>query len=186
MKSKRYRKVLNLFRKRGFEVIEVRIKWKNNTMTDYVNQFLHNYKPKKESYLFGFSFGAVIALLSAKKAMPECLILCSLSPYFREDLPMTRKIWGKTIDKYFKKKDLDDLKKYSFQKVAKGVRCKTILLAGDMECVIRGKNNPIVEDRARDAKRRIKNSHLIIVKNGKHDISQKEYNAALRKVINRL
>lgn len=185
-KYKRYKKILPLFMSRGFEVIPVKIKWKNNTMTDYVNQFLKNYKPKKDSYLFGFSFGAMITLISARKVKPKMLILCSLSPYFKEDLPAVKQIFGKPLKKYFKKRDFEDLEKYSFNKIAKNVKCETILIAGDREVVIRRKNYPIVLNRSKEAKKKIKYSKLVVVKNGKHDISQKVYLNAIKKILYKL
>lgn len=184
-KKKRYKKALDLFRKKGFRIIEVRIIWKNKTMTDCMNQFLKT-KPKKGSYVFGFSYGAMIALISASSVKPKTLILCSLSPYFKEDLTATRHVYGKKFDKYCKKHDFEDLKKYSFNKIAKHVKCRTILIAGDKETVVSGKNYPLVLNRALDAKKRIKNSSLVIIKNGKHDISQKQYHDAIKKVIYKL
>ena len=164
---------------------EVSIDWKKQSMSSFVNQFL-KIKPAKGSYVFGFSYGAMIAVISARKIKPGMLILCSLSPYFSEDIGRTKAVYGKRLDKYHSKKLLDGFKKYRFNRIAKSIECKTLLLAGDKETIIRGKNRHLVLNRAKDAKSRIRNSRLIIVRNGKHNIAGKEYDAALRKVINRL
>ena len=84
IRYKRYKKILPLFTSKGFEVVPVEIKWKKHVMTDYVSQFLKEYKPKKGSYIFGFSFGSMIALISARKVRPKAIILCSLSPYVND------------------------------------------------------------------------------------------------------
>lgn len=182
-KHKRYRKVIRLFRLKGFKVIRANINWKGRTMTGYVKQFVNDYKPKKDSYLFGFSFGAIIAMISAKKIRPKLMVLCSLSPYFKEDLMSTRQIFGKTLNKYFTEKDFKNLAKYSFADVVKGVKCRTIIIAGDKETVVNKKTYPIVLKRAREARRMIKNSMLIVVKNGKHDISQPPYFNEIKKIV---
>ena len=182
---KRYKKVIELLWKKDFIVIGVRIDWKKQSMHDYVEQFLKT-MPEKNSYILGFSYGAMIALLSARKVKPKILILCSMSPYFKEDLDATISAYGKKLEKHHTKRLLEGFKKYPFGSIARHVMCKTVLIAGDKETVIRGKNYRLVLNRAKDANAKIKNSQLIIVKNGKHDIAQKEYNAALRKVINKL
>src|SRR3989338_353910 len=161
IRYKRYKKILPLFTSKGFEVVPVEIKWKKHVMTDYVSQFLKEYKPKKGSYIFGFSFGSMIALISAKKVRPKAIILCSLSPYFKEDIPEMKRIFGKKLDKYFSKKDFEDLEKCSFRKVVKGVKCKTILIVGDREIVVRKKTYSSVLDRSNEAKRLLRGSRLI-------------------------
>jgi len=183
--QKRYKKSISLFKRLGFNVIEVKIEWKNKVMSDYVNQFLAM-KPKRGSYIFGFSLGAMIAFISANRVKPKTMILCSLSPYFKEDLARSRQIYGKIFDKYFKKRDTDDLKRHSFSKIANRVKCKVIIFAGDKEDLYKGKYTPNVILRAKEAKKMVRNSRLIIVRNGKHDISQPQYHNAIKKVIYKL
>jgi len=49
----------------------------------------------KNSLIIGFSFGAMVAFIASQKIRPKKLILCSLSPYFNEDLKKLRKGWKK-------------------------------------------------------------------------------------------
>ncbi len=175
--KKRYGKIIKFFEEKKFKVIPVKITWKRKVMTDYVEQFLCSFKknPSEKIYLFGFSFGAVIALLSSLKIKPEILILCFLSPFFKEDIPLTKKSWKKIIGK----KRIADFKKYSFNEIAKKIEYKTFLIAGDKEGLE-------VDRRIKSAKKLIKNSELIISKNSKHNISQKEYIKTIEEVIMKL
>jgi len=182
-RNKRYKKLIHVFRSRGFEIIRINIKWKNRTMTDYVNQFLEKYKNNKNSYIFGFSFGAMIAFIASQKIMPKLQILCSLSPYFKEDLKETRKIFGKDLKRYFTEKQFEDLNKYAFNKIVKNVKCRTILIAGGREMIVHSKKYDHLIKRTKEAANKIKDSKLIIVENGGHDISQKEYLSAIKQIV---
>ena len=178
LKQKGYGKVARFFEEKGIEPIHVNIKWKQNSeelFKDYTRQFLKVYRKPKgaEVYILGFSYGATIAFLSAVKTKPTAFILCSLSPYFKEDLKNLRPAWLKWWKKSFVESD------YSFDKLAPKVKSNTYLIVGSKEhksCLIR----------AKDAKKKIKNSHLIIAKNAKHKIGQKEYLETIKKVISKL
>ena len=172
--QKEYREVISLFRARNFAVRPIRISWGYHIMSDYSKEFLKqlNHKPDDRVYLFGFSFGAMIAFITAAQLKPRALYLCSLSPYFKEDLPSLKKWWKK----YWGKQRMKDFHQFSFNKLAKEIRCKTILIVGDKE-------GEEVMNRAKDARKRIKNATLIVVKGAKHNLAQKEYLGAVRKII---
>jgi predicted alpha/beta hydrolase family esterase len=86
---------------KNFKIIFIQINWNNKTMSDYIEQFCYIYKSNKgtSNYVLGFSYGAMIALLSAKRTNPNKLLLCSLSPYFSEDIPTMNKCWKAFIGK---------------------------------------------------------------------------------------
>ena len=81
--------------KDGFRVVPIAISWGGSTIADNTEFFLKKYAEKldklnissKDVYLLGFSYGALIAFLAATKISVKGLILCSLSPFFKEDLP---------------------------------------------------------------------------------------------------
>ena len=82
----KHKKLENIFKKNGVEPIFVKIDWnykKPAEFKHFIKDFLDVYeKPKNvRVYIFGFSFGASIAFLSASKTKPDRLILASLSPY---------------------------------------------------------------------------------------------------------
>ena len=173
-----YGKIAKYFESVDITTIQVSINWRKHTLErfdDYVEDFLKQYKKEKNTqvYVLGFSFGAMIAFLTAIKTKPDALILCSPSPYFEEDLKIMKPSWLKWWRKNFTKSD------YSFTKLAEKIGTKTYLLVGEKE-------DEICIHRAKDAKKKIKNSMLTIIKSGQHKIGQKEYLEALRKVINKI
>ncbi|HLD97814.1 MAG TPA: hypothetical protein VI815_00650 [Candidatus Nanoarchaeia archaeon] len=167
--NKNYLKISHLFP--NTKSIVININWKNKVFSDYINdtrkQFIH--KKSDEVYLLGFSFGAIIALMLASKVKPKKLFLCSISPYFSEDIPKMKNSWKS----WFGKKRIEDIKKYNFNKITKQIKSNTIILAGDKE----GKQLLL---RSKEANKKIKNSKLIIIINGKHNLFQEEYLNALR------
>lgn len=177
-KQKGYGRVANLFKEAGIETTQIKIDWsagKSQSFKNCVEQFLRQYKKYKniKTYVLGFSYGAVIAFLSQPKNNPDALILCSLSPYFQEDLKKLPPKWIRWWRKHFKNSD------YSFNQLAPRITVKTFLIAGDKE-------GPDILRRAKAAKKLIKKSALIIAKGAKHNIGQKEYLKAIQRVIGKL
>ena len=69
----RYKKLASVLRLKGYEVEQIKIDWKKPLSANM-------FEPLKDSTIVGFSFGAVLAYLIAKKYPLEKIILCSLSP----------------------------------------------------------------------------------------------------------
>ena len=166
--SKRgYGKIAKMFEFRGIVPIHVEINWgdkKSVNFTDYTMQFLKLYKKQKdiEVPIFGISFGAMIALLVASRIKPKSLVLCSLSPFFEEDMKNIKPAWLKWWKEHYIGGD------YSFTKLAPSIKYETYLIVGDKEhksCIIR----------ANDAKKKLLNSHLYVAVGAKHADHQKEY-----------
>lgn len=177
-KQKGYNKIAGFFKEKGIDSIHLDSNWnkvKTGQCKNYADQFFKKFKRKKceKIYVWGFSFGAVVAFLTAAKIKPDILILCSLSPYFREDLVKLRPAWLKDWNKNFKNND------YSFNEIAKNINAKTFVISGDREGIE-------VERRARAAKRLIKNSSLFFAKGARHNINQKEYLDTIKKIIYKL
>jgi pimeloyl-ACP methyl ester carboxylesterase len=173
-----YDKVAAFFEEQDIKPVHMEIGWlkrKPGKFKYFVADFLKKYKKNKgtETYVLGFSFGAIIAFLTAQKLKPKAIILCSLSPYFKEDLPKLNPEWVKWWRETFSDGD------YVFTKLAKNVKVRTYLIVG-------GKDYVSCIRRAKDAKRKIKGSTLTIAKGAKHKISQKAYLDAVKKVIKKL
>src|SRR3989344_2567683 len=168
----RYKQVARFFRAKRIKVIPVNIKWKYKVMSDYIIQFKDIFQKNKgqESHFFGFSFGAFIAFASAIELKPKCMILCSLSPYFLEDLKIFPKSWKKG-----QKKRLLDIRNFEFNKMARKIKSKTYLFVGEKE-------HKILINRSKEAKKEIKNSSIKIVKGAKHHLSEK-YLDEVRKIV---
>jgi esterase/lipase len=172
-----YQKIIKFFKARNFHAIPVKISWKHRTMSDYVEECLKQVQinKKEDISLLGFSFGAMIAFIASPKIKPKMLILCSLSPYFKEDIKFLKKSWKRNESK----KRLKNMKNFSFESIAKKIKSGTLLIAGSKE-------HKIVLKRIENAHRKIKNSDLIIIQNARHNISQKEYLDSLQKIISKL
>ncbi|MFZ2049015.1 MAG: hypothetical protein WAV25_01835 [Minisyncoccia bacterium] len=173
-----YKTIARMFMARGISPIHVDIDWDRNSkilFKDYVEQFLKQYKKPKDTdvFILGFSFGAMTAFLSANRTKPKALILCSLSPYFKEDLVNLKPKWLKWWRDNSIKSD------YSFSKVVRSIKAKTYIIVEDVDA----KN---IQIRAREAHRDIPNSSLYIAKGAKHNINQKEYLDTTERVINKL
>jgi len=174
---KGYQQAIKFFKSRNFKVIPIKISWKYKVMSDYVDEFFYQLSHKKSDdiYIFGFSFGAMIAFISAIKLKPKMLFLCSLSPYFKEDLKFLKKSWKNGVGK----KRIEDLKNFSFQELAKDINCKTLLIVGERE-------PKELHKRVKNAHKKIKRSELFVASGAKHEISQKEYIKKLHEIISTL
>lgn len=170
-----YNKVAKFFNAQGIKAIHIKINWhkqKPRSFENYVKQFLKQYKKPKNTkvYTLGFSYGAVIAFLTAAKTKPTNLILCSLSPYFKEDQRYLKPAWLKWWRKTFIESN------YLFKEFTPKIKAKTYLIVGERE-------SSVCLRRATDANKRISKSHLIIAKGAKHNISQKEYLRSIEELI---
>lgn len=171
-----YKYISELFKSVWIKTRIINIKRKYGTMTQYVNQFQKQIDNKIDKFwIFWFSFGAIISLISSVDLNPEFQILCSLSPFFKEDLSFLKKSWIKNIWK----RQTEDFKRISFDKIAKRINCKTIVLAWDKEWIE-------VLNRIQESKEKIKNSEVYIIPKVKHNLWQKEYLDKLELIIKSL
>ncbi len=173
-----YKRIAKAFAERGIEPVQITIDWhhqKPAKFSDYVKQFLQQRKKVKnaEVYVLGFSFGAMIAFLSAARIKPDVLILCSLSPYFLEDHKKLKPDWLKWWQKSIADSD------YLFSDLAPGITAKTYLIVGDQE-------SQSCLTRARQAKKQIANSKLIYARGAKHRMRQKEYFKTVKDLISKI
>jgi len=176
-KQEKYKEITKFFKKNGFTVIPANITWKYKIMNDYIDEFNSQYNKhdkNDEIYLFGFSFGAMISFFVSGDVKPKAQFLCSLSPYFKEDIPHIREWWKK----YKGLKRISNFKILSFNNFSKMIKCKTFIFAGTKE-------GPEIERRARLANKQIKNSELFMIDGGKHDISQDIYTDKIKKIISK-
>jgi pimeloyl-ACP methyl ester carboxylesterase len=161
-------------KKQGYAVLGVPIQWNFRTVSENATEFLDYFNQHKSdhNYILGFSYGAVIALLTANQTNPETLYLCSLSPDFAEDaISMPEWIQG-----YIGKRRYRDMKTRSAQKLATELICKTILFYGEVE----GKEFPALKNRSEETVKLTENAKLFMVKIAPHDIEHSEYQAAIR------
>lgn len=172
-----YKRIGEIFEDCKYNVVYVSIDWKFKTISDYKVQFRQIYEKNKGevNIVFGFSFGAMIALLTAKEIKPTSLILASLSPYFSEDLDTLTTADIEAIGR----KRFIDLQNHSFNEAVSGLRSKTHLLYGEREL-------SVVKERSIKGSREITKAVLIEVENGKHNINDDVYFLEIKKVIDGL
>jgi len=130
--NKAYLALSEILKSEGYEPILVEIPWKKTTISENTAHFIKTYNKIKtrKKYILGFSYGAMIAFLAATKISVDTLILCSLSPYFQEDLPKKKVYFRSPIqaDRY------NDFSKLHFATLAKKLKAKKIhLLYGTKE-----------------------------------------------------
>lgn len=163
---------------KGFRVKVPEIEWNNRVLTEYVAQFTSYYKKHKTdtNYVLGFSYGAMIALVSASDLDPDKLYLCSLSPYFAEDLGSLKKSW-KT---YIGQRRLDDFSNYSAISIAKNIEIPTVIFYGQRE----GEKYPQLKIRCEETHSNIKSSKLVKAKDAPHRIDHPSYVKAIKAELN--
>lgn len=159
---------------RGFNVSVVSIEWDRRTMSDYAEEFENFYHKNstKENYVLGFSYGAVIAFITANKLKPKKIYLCSLSPGFKEDIPKT-KHW---IRSYIGKNRVADSLTRSGRRIAKELAVPAVVFYGEKE----GKEYPQLKIRCEETAELSGRAKLVIVKNSPHNITHPEYAKAVK------
>ncbi len=172
-----YRDLTSYLKSKNYKVHAVPITWNNQTLTKNAQEFISFYEGKKikDSYVLGFSYGAVIAFMTAEKIKPVKLIMCSLSPDFKEDAK-TMPVW---LKKYIGVNRYDDTKTRSASKLAKSLSIETTIFYGEKE----GVDYPQLKKRCEETAKLAKNSKLIMVEGAPHDISFPAYIEAIKKVI---
>ncbi len=104
---KAYRELAKMLKNQGYRPILLSIPWKERTISQNTEYFLRRYHKiqTRKKYILGFSFGAMIAFLASTKVSVSGLILCSLSPYFTEDVSSSS-LHCATIAKQIKAKQI--------------------------------------------------------------------------------
>ncbi len=175
--SRDYRSTLAAIESKGYQVKFVPINWARTTIEDWVKELNKEYAKHEpaETILAGFSYGSMTAFMSATNKNPSELWLFSFSPYFSDDLPEMKKSWLSNIGH----RRADSFRKLNFNSFAKSIKCKTLIIVGEIEAA----KYPLIDNRSRIAHQKISNSNLVIVKAADHDVSDKNYIAAITEAI---
>lgn len=117
IRSNSYTRIAKQAKKLGIKVVPVSIHWYENMVTsDYLKEALAKIKKRYSkdecNAILGFSVGALIAVQVARKIKFNHVFLCSLSPYFKND------IWElpNEAKEYLGNSFMSDLRKYTFPK----------------------------------------------------------------------
>lgn len=161
--SRAYKQISKILKSEGYFPILIKIPWKNKTILENTEYFLKEYRKikSKKKYILGFSFGAIIAFIASTKVRSSGLILCSLSPFFREDL----------LESGGKTQSNKDFYKLRCATLARKIKSKQILM---MYGALEAKS---LIKRVTDAFNRIysANKFLISIYKTEHNIGAKRY-----------
>ncbi len=167
--NKAYKEIAKILKSEGYSPILIKIPWRQTTISQNTDYFLKKYKKIKtrKKYILGFSFGAMIALIASTKVNTAGLILCSLSPYFKEDMSKKRKGWLSTLMKLRYK----DFLKFHCATLAKQIKSKQILM------LYGAKETKSLVKRVTEAFDQISSPHkyLISIQETEHDIGDRRY-----------
>lgn len=111
-KDKPYRQIATFARSAGYEVVMYSPQWSRAVPSDWLAGFqsILPLNPVGKATVFGFSFGAYVALNAATQFKFDRVIACSAPPFFHADIPDidddTREFLGK--------RRMADLEKYKF------------------------------------------------------------------------
>lgn len=165
-KQKAYKTMATMLRNQGFTPIIVPLSWRKSTISENTEQFLRVYKKinTRKKYILGFSFGAMIAFLASTKVSTSGLILCSLSPYFKEDIVRVKR---SSVSSRMK----DDFSTLHCATLAKQIKAKQIrMLYGAKETKSLINRVTYAFDHISSTQK-----YLIPVKSTEHDIGDKKY-----------
>ena len=159
---------------KGFTVSLVPITWERATMTDYAVEFESFYEKHKvkDNYVLGFSYGAVIAFITANKLKPKKIYLCSLSSDFKEDVRSMKP----RIAKYIGKRRISDSLQRSGKEIAQDLAVPAVVFYGEKE----GRQYPQLKIRCEETARLAKQAKLVVVKGSPHAIDHPEYITAIK------
>jgi hypothetical protein len=163
---------------KSISVVPVNITWDLQKeiacMPSYVEQFLlqfqQHYKQGDEVYILGYSFGAMVAWIAAQEINPHTVILCSMSPFFKEYIAEHREVWNKKMSRI----GVSDMQEYSFGLHAPQKTCAQVhILIGTDEPIsitdwskkvfdyLQGANIPATLSLAQGAPHNIKDSQYL-------------------------
>lgn len=122
--------------RQGFRVLPCVISWRQTTISHFAEQFQQFYKDhkSKKNIVIGNSFGAVVAFITAARLKPDLLVLCSLSPFFKEDVQDAA--WRRYGVKRFGQRRMRDIEGQSAHLVAQGIKkaaVETVMTYGELE-----------------------------------------------------
>ena len=164
------------YRGRGITPVFVNMNWKAAGVSRLglagmeLDTMLHDSFPGARVYLFGFSFGAVVALEAARSVPAAHILLCSMSPLYREDRAFQifpfRQLMG-----LFVPGDLSYAPNLG--------QCVTFLYADQDNFVI---SKAIIGHR----KASFTCNETIIIDHARHDISGRSYLDTIRAIVQRI
>jgi len=172
--SKKHQQLQQAIEQKGYRVIPVDVSWRRTTPSQFADKFITIYEAEKgkSNIVIGNSFGAVVALVTAQRTKPEELLLCSLSPFFSEDI--TKNWPAKKEIRKLGKHRLKDIQKYSVREIIDVINktnIKVKVLYGEKE----HRTSPKVVARAKQTATMLNSANLIEIAHAPHPFSDPSY-----------
>lgn len=172
--DEKYKEVREAVASKGYKVIPVPFHWNNTTVSEYVKKFVDFYNENKSEHntVIGNSFGAMVAFLSAPVIQPDRVLVCSLSAYFKEDMPKQKQSY---MLRRFGKRRTTDSHIISANDTAKALNktnVEMIFMHGERENW--GRFLKLVE-RVEASAKTVKNGELIVIPNAPHSFRNPDY-----------
>ncbi|MBP6974751.1 MAG: hypothetical protein KBB54_02285 [Candidatus Pacebacteria bacterium] len=169
-----YKWLISHIKKAGWTPVTVPITWNRKTVSQNANDFVtfYNEQRSEQNQVLGFSYGAVIALLTAGTLGPRKLYLCSLSPDFKEDQDKI----SPSIRKYIGKKRFKDIETRSAIKIAKNLSVPTTIFYGEVE----GEEYPSLKNRCEETAKHAQHAELVVIPDTPHKIDFIAYQDAIK------
>lgn len=168
-----YQNLISLAKDIGYEVVEYVPYWDRKTIDHWIADFLSFTKKRSMDHcsVVGFSFGAYIAVLASKHLNFEKIILCSLSPYFKNDI----KNLPSAVFPMLGKRRMEAFAQIDFPEQ---------LLADEVYLLIGENDFPYAVERTDAIFKTLKNKKFLnIIPNTKHTIDTPEYLSAITKIL---
>jgi pimeloyl-ACP methyl ester carboxylesterase len=175
--SRTYQPLLADLRKAGYEPLPITVTWQRHTFDDWLPEVLAQLKgiDASNTLLIGFSYGAMLSMVAATHHAFGRVFLCSLSPYFAEDVPRLKKSW---LDMAGHRR-ISVFETVSFEDVVQNYKARqTTVFAGEVE--MERRKAPLLAERGLAAGAQLPNAHFVPVPGAGHDISYPTYAAAIK------
>lgn len=174
-KDPKYSELRKVVRSNGYEVIPVPLHWNKKTISEYTDQFVDFYAKNKggeENIVIGNSFGAMVAFLAAPRIKPDRTLVCSLSAYFKEDMPKQKQSY---MLRRFGKRRTADCHVISADETARQINELGLLITfmrGELENWGRFIK---LSERVEQSAKAVNNSKLVIVPSCPHSFRDPAY-----------
>lgn len=172
--DEKYKEIREAVAGKGYYVVPVPIHWNNTTVSEYVKKFVDFYNDNKGEHntVIGNSFGAMVAFLAAPIVQPDRVLVCSLSAYFKEDMPKQQQSY---MLRRFGKRRTADSHIISADDIAKALNktnVEMIFMHGERENW--GRFLKLVE-RVEASAAAVNNSKLVVVPDAPHPFRNPAY-----------
>jgi esterase/lipase len=167
-----YPKIITVAKSNGYKVVTYNPKWSHAVATDWIQGLNNKLKKEKSEHVsvLGFSLGAYTALSVAQNFHFKKIIVCSPSPFFKDDIRhMSRSAW-----KFLGKRRMQDFSKYRFPT---NIKTEIVFMVGEMEKIPDSYMKNIDKRYRMCAGKKKK----VIVPSAEHDLSSGDYLRAIEK-----